>query len=332
MRRRDFIKVIAGSAGAWPLATRAQQQPNYVRRVGVLMMAAENDGEFSTYTRTLREELEKLGWIEGRNLKVDYRWGVVDSDLMTRATKELVAMQPDVILSQNTPTTASLLRQTQSIPIVFTGVSDPIGSRFVQALARPGGNVTGFVNMEGSLGGKWLGLLKEIVPRLTRVGFLFNPDTAPEGGSYFFGPFKAAAPHLGVEASAAPVRSTPELESVIADYGRDPNGGLMIMPDGFLNSHRTEITSLASHYRVPAIYPYRFYTEIGGLLSYGNDLLDNYRRAASYIDRILKGEKPSELPIQVPVKFNLVVNMKTARMLGIGIPESFLLRADEVIE
>ena len=250
---------------------------------------------------------------------------------MQRFAKELVALQPDLILSHNTPTTAALLQQTRTIPIIFAIVSDPVGSGFVASFPRPGGNVTGFTNIEPTMAGKWLELLKEIAPRVDRVAFLFNPATAPYA-EYYLGPFKAAAASLAVEAIAAPVHDTSELESVIAAQAREPNGGLVVMPDSFLVAHRAEITSLAARYRLPAVYPFRFFVELGGLLSYGNDLLDNFRRAATYADRILKGAKPSELPVQAPVKFELVINLKTAKALGLNIPMALQQRADELIE
>jgi putative ABC transport system substrate-binding protein len=250
---------------------------------------------------------------------------------MQRFAKELVALQPDLILSSTTPTTAALLQQTRTIPIVFATVADPVGSGFVASFPQPGGNATGFVVTEGSLGGKWPELLKEIAPRVARVAMLFNPSTAPYAEIYL-NPFKAAAASLGVEAIVAPVRDMTELESVVAAQARDPNGGLIVMPDSFMDARRVEITSLAARYRLPAAYFFRAFAEFGGLLSYGNDLTDNYRRAATYADRILKGAKPSELPVQGPVKFELVINLKTAKALGLDVPLHLQQRADEVIE
>ena len=240
-------------------------------------------------------------------------------------------LQPELILSHNTPTTAAMLQQTRTIPIIFALVNDPIGSGFVASLPRPNGNATGFTAFEGSEAGKWLELLKEIAPRVTKVAFLFNPATAPYA-EIFLNPFKAAAASLGVEAIVAPVHDRSELESIVAAQARRPNSGLIVMPDGFMNVHRAEITSLAARYHLPAVYPYRFFAELGGLLSYGNDFVDNFRRAASYVDRILKGAKPSELPVQAPVKFELVINLKTAKALGLDVPSLLQQRADEVIE
>ena len=331
MRRRNFIKVIGGSAVAWPLAVRAQQADR-VRRIGVLMGYPENDLEGPAFFAAFREGLQKLGWMEGRNIRLDTRWAPPgDAEARQRFAKELVALQPDVILSAVTPTTAVLLQHTRTIPIVFATVSDPVGSGFVASLAQPGGNVTGFQAMVGSLGSKWVELLKEIAPSVTRVAMLFNPAVAPYADA-FLNPFKAAASSFAVEPIVAPVRDTSTLESVIAAQARAPNGGLIVMPDTFTDVHRAEITSLAARFGLPAVYPRRPFTELGGLLSYGIDQLDSYRRAASYVDRILKGEKPSELPVQAPVKFELVINLKTAKTLGLTIPMALQQRADELIE
>ena len=330
MRRRDFIKVVASSAMTWPLAARAQQ-PERMRRIGVLMAYAESDREGQADVEAFREELQKLGWTDGRDLRIDYRWAALDAKAMERFAKELLALQPDLILSQSTPTTVTLLHQTHTVPIIFANVADPVGSGFVASLSRPGSNVTGFTTMEGSVAGKWLELLKEIAPRVARVVFLFNPATATYA-EYYLAPFKAAAASFGVEAIAAPAQDMSELESAIATQARAPNGGLVVMNDSFLVAHRAEITSLAARYRLPAIYPFRSFVELGGLLFYGNDLIDSFRRAATYADRILKGEKPSELPVQAPVKFELVINRKTAKALGLTIPQTLLATTNEVIE
>ena len=252
-------------------------------------------------------------------------------ELMRRFARELVAHQPDVILSHITPTTAVLLQQTRTIPIVFVAVSDPIGSGFIASFPHPGGNVTGFVTIEGSLGGKWLELLKEIAPRVNRVAFLFNPATASYA-EYYLSTFKAAAASLAVETISAPVRDMSEFESVVVAQARAPDAGFIVMPDAFADVQRAEMTSLAARYGVPVVYPRRNFTEVGGLLSYGIDMTDNFRRAATYADRILKGEKPSEFPVQGPVKFELVINRKAAKALGLTIPSSLLATADEVIE
>jgi putative tryptophan/tyrosine transport system substrate-binding protein len=329
--RREFITLLGGAAASWPLAARAQQGER-MRRIGVLMGYPENDLEGPAFFAAFREGLEKHGWVKDRNIRFDTRWATPEeAEARQRFAKELVALQPDLILSSVTPTTAALLQQTRTIPIVFATVSDPVGSGFVASLARPGGNVTGFQSMVGSLAGKWLELLKEIAPRVARVAMLFNPAVAPYAET-FLNPFKAAASSFAVEAIAAPVRDMSELESVVAAQARAPNGGLIVMPDTFTDVHRAEITSLAARSGLPAVYPRRIFTELGGLLSYGIDQLDSYRRAATYADRILKGAKPSELPVQAPVKFELVINLKTAKALGLDVPPLLQQRADEVIE
>jgi len=331
MRRREFLGVVAGVAVAWPLAAHAQQRDR-MRRIGVLMPYAEGDREGQAFVAALREGLQKLGWAESRNIRIDYRWATPsDAVSIQRFAKELVALQPDLILTQSTPTTAALLQQTRTIPIVFAQVVDPVGSGFVASFPRPGGNITGFINLEPTMAGKWLELLKEIAPRVNRAAFLFNPATAPYAEIYL-GPFKSAAPSFAVEGIAAPVHNASELESVIAAQARESNGGLIVMPDTFLNAHRAEITALAARYRLPAVYAFRFFAELGGLLSYGSDPPDNFRRAATYADKILKGAKPGELPVQAPVKFEMVINLKTAKALGLDVPLFLQQRADEVIE
>ena len=330
LKRRQIITLLGGAA-AWPVAARAQQ-PDQVRRIGVLMSVPENDPEAQAWLGTFSEGLQQLGWTAGRNIRLDYRWAApFDAESRQRVGKELVALQPELILTQNTVSTASILQETRSIPIIFANVVDPIGSGFVASLARPGGNVTGFTLVESSIVGKWLELLKEIAPRVNRVAFLFQPAAAPYA-QYYLDVFKAAAPSLGIAAIAAPINKTSEIEPVIAEQARDQNGGLILMPDTFLLVHRAEITSLAGRYALPAVYPYSNYTKVGGLVSYGYDLLDNYRRAAIYADRILQGTKPSELPVQLPVKVQLTLNPRTAKALGLNVPSSLLLRADEVIE
>jgi len=329
-RRKFLATLLGGGAAAWPLAAGAQQGER-VRRVGMLMGYPENDLEGQAHIEAFREQLQKLGWTEGRNIHINTRWVTsTDMELMRRFAQELVAQQPDVILSHITPTTAVLLQQTRTIPIVFVAVSDPIGSGFIASFPHPGGNVTGFVTIEGSLGGKWLELLKEIAPRVNRVAFLFNPATASYA-EYYLSTFKAAAASLAVETISAPVRDISEFESVVVAQTRAPDAGFL-MPDAFADVQRAEMTSLAARYGVPVVYPRRNFTEVGGLLSYGIDMTDNFRRAATYADRILKGEKPSELPVQAPVKFELVINLKTAKALGLDVPATLLARADEVIE
>jgi putative ABC transport system substrate-binding protein len=331
MRRREFITLL-GSATAWPLATRAQQPGERVRRIGVLMGFPESDAEAQAYIAAFRGGLQKLGWTEGRNVRIDTRWATpADAHSMQQFAKELVALQPDLIISNTTPTTAALLQHTRSIPIVFAMVVDPVGTGFVTSFPRPGGNVTGFVVTEGSLGGKWLELLKEIAPRVTKVVAPFNPATAPYAEIYL-NPLKAASASFGVEMIAAPVRDGSELESVVAAQALEPNSGLIVIPDSFTDAHRAEIISLAARYRLPAIYFYRYFAALGGLLSYGVNLIDNFPRVASYADRILKGEKPANLPVQAPVKYVLTINLKTAKALGLDVPLHLQQRADEVIE
>ena len=331
MRRREFITLLGSAAGIGPLAARAQQ-PDRVRRIGVLIGYAETDAEMQTQFAAFRDGLRKLGWTEGGNIRIDTRWATTgDSGSIQRCAKELVALQPDLLVSNTTPTTTTLLRLTRTIPIVFASLSDPIGSGLVASFSRPGGNVTGFTLSEPTQTGKWLELLKEMVPYVASVGMLFNPSTAPYA-EYWLNSFKAAAASFAVKAILVPVRNGSDLDSVIATQAREPSTGLIAMPDGFTIAHRVEITSLAARYRLPAVYPYRFFAEVGGLLSYGVDMTDNFRRAATYVDRILKGEKPSELPVQAPVKFELVINLKTAKALGLTIPDKLLTVADEVIE
>jgi putative ABC transport system substrate-binding protein len=293
---------------------------------------AEDGASGQRLIAAFRDGLQEYGWTEGRNARIDVRWATPDdTESIRRFAKELVALQPDLIISSTTPITAALQQQTRTIPIIFPALSDPIGSGFVASFSRPGGNITGFNVSEPTQTGKWVQLLKEIAPQVARVAMLFNAASAPFA-EYWLNPFKDAAGSLAVEAISAPIRDKSELESVIAAQAREPNSGLIAMPDSFTIAYRLEIVSLAAHYRLPAVYPFRFFAEVGGLLSYGVDLVDNYRRVAIYVDRILKGEKPSELPVQAPVKFELLINLRAAKALGITVPPSLLARADEVIE
>jgi ABC-type uncharacterized transport system substrate-binding protein len=325
MKRREFITLLGGTMVMQPLTAHAQQFGG-MRRIGVLMSYPETDPDAQAFLAAFREELGKLGWTEGRNVRFDTRWASPgNAEAMQRFAKEIVALQPDLILGHTTTATAALLQQTRTIPVIFAFVSDPVGSGLVASFPHPGGNV------EPTMAGKWLQLLKEIAPRAARVAFLFNPATATYA-EYYLKPFKAAAASFAVEAIAAPVRDTSELESIIATQAREPNGGLIVMPDTFTDAHRAEITSLAARYHLPAVCPFRFYAELGCLLSYGNEQIDNFRRAAQYADRILKGAKPSDLPVQAPVKFVLTINLKTAKALGLDVPVQLQQRADEVIE
>jgi putative ABC transport system substrate-binding protein len=330
VRRRDFIKVIAGTAVARPLTAYAQK-PDGVR-LGILMPFATTDPSSKLDVAALVSQLQELGWTEGRNLRIDYRWAAGNAERMQASAKELVAQQPDVIFCRSTPVTAALLTQTRTIPIVFAMVSDPVGERFVESLARPGGNVTGFTNVESSLAGKWLELLKEIAPNIKRVAVIFDPKVAPGGGSYYTNLIKSAAPSFAVAPTATPVHDAVEIESAIGKFVREPNGGLLVLPDTTTRTHRRLIIALAAQYRVPAIYDFRDIVVEGGLISYGVDVADLIRRAAGYVDRVLKGAKPAELPVQLPTKFELVINLKTAKVLGLEVSSQLQQRADEVIE
>jgi putative ABC transport system substrate-binding protein len=331
MKRRDFLYTLGSASLAWPLVSRAQQADR-MRRIGVVIGYPESDSEARLDLAAFVQELQKLGWADRRNLRTDTRWASpADAVAMKQSAQELVALQPDVILASSTLATTALLQQTRTIPIVFAAAGDPIGSGFVASFRRPGGNVTGFNISEATQAGKWVELLKEIAPRITRVAILLNPEMATFA-EYWLNPFRAATAAFAVEAVQAPVHEVLELDSVVAEQAYEPNSGLIVMPDSFAHIHRVEITSLAARYRLPAVYPNRIFADVGGLLSYGVSLADNFRRAATYVDRILKGEKPSELPVQAPVKFELVINLKAAKALGLNVPVQLQQLADEVIE
>ena len=329
MKRRDFITLLGGAAAAaWPLAARAQQGER-VRRIGVLSGLVESDPETPLRVVAFRQALGKLGWSEGRDLVIDFRWGAGDPSLMRVHAKALIGATPDVVVAESTPAAAALRQETSAVSIVFLQVGNPVGSGFVASLAHPGGNLTGFTNFEPTMGGKWLELLKEIAPPVTRAIAIFNPDT--HSGQYWQ-TMEVAAPSFAVEFKRAPVRDVTGIESAVADLAREPNGGVVVMPDAFTLTHLELIVALTARHRLPSIYPFRVFTVNGGLLSYGIDHVDVYRRAASYVDRILRGEKPANLPVQAPTKFDLVVNLKTARALGLDVPLFLQQRADEVIE
>jgi putative ABC transport system substrate-binding protein len=330
MKRREFISLVGGAAAAWPLAAQAQQ-PDRIRLIGILMGYAESDQFGQSLIAAFRSAVAKMGWTEGRNFRIEIRWGAGDTAKIGTLAKELVALRPDAIVGQSTVVIEALARETRTIPIVFAAVGDPIGSGFAASLAHPGGNITGFANNDTAMGGKWVELLKEIAPRTVRMALLFNPATAPPLQSQMPS-IRAAASSRAVQASAAPVHTKDEFEGVIAAQARNPGGGLIVMPDGFNITNRDLIITLAARYGVPAIFDNRQYVEPGGLISYGIDLVENFRLAAGYVDRILKGAQPADLPIQQPTKFELVVNLKTAKALGLTIPESFLALADQVIE
>jgi putative ABC transport system substrate-binding protein len=328
MRRREFMTVLGGAAIGWPLAARAQGER--MRRIGVLMGIAESDPARQSFVTAFTEALQELGWSSGRNIRIEYRWGAGDAERIRNFARELVEMQLDLIVGHTTPVVAALKAQTRTIPIVFTQVSDPVGSGFIDGFAKPGGNITGFTNLESSMGSKLGELLKEVAPTITRVAVMFNPDTAPDRGTYFLRPVEAAAPSLHVEVVAAPVHNDAEIEAAITTLA--PATGLIVMPDVFILAHREQILALADQHRLPAAYAYRLFAASGGLLSYGTDLADLFRRAAPYVDRILTGTKPAELPVQQPTKFELVINLKTAKTLGLNVPLSLQAGADEVIE
>jgi putative ABC transport system substrate-binding protein len=325
--RREFITLLGGAA-VWPLAARAQQGDR-VRRIGVLTPAKESDPVAKTYVSAFAQALADLGWTDGRNLRMDLRWGGADINRIRALARELVGLQPDILLAQSTAATAALQRETRTIPIVFANVGDPVASGIVVGFNRPGGNITGFANFVASMGGKWLELLSEIAPGLKRAAIMFNPDTAPV---YFMPSFETAARSLKVAPINAPVHSDVEIETTIIALGREPGGGLVVMPDVFTNVHSPPIISAAARNNVPAVYALSEFVKDGGLLSYGFDQMDIFRRAATYVDRILRGAKPAELPVQLPTKFEMAVNLKTAKALGLTVPQSILLRADELIE
>ena len=330
MRRREFIKVVAGSAAtAWPLAVRAQQSDR-VRRIGLLTPLAESDPEGQARIRALRQGLEKLGWIEGRNFEVDYQRANEDADHLRAAAAKLVGHAPDVIVVNSTVMLTALKRATHSVPIVFVQVPDPVRGGFVASLARPGGNITGFTNFEYALGGKWLDLLREIAPRLARVAVIQNPGD--QASSEYSAAIKAAARSVGLQAIADDAHDDTEIERIIDALAKQPNGGLIVLPGVFTFVHHKVIIAMAARHHMPAVYPYRYHTIDGGLISYGVETVDLYRRAATYVDRILKGEKPADLPVQAPTRYELVINLKTAKTLGLTITPTLIARADEVIE
>jgi putative tryptophan/tyrosine transport system substrate-binding protein len=330
MKRREFITLLSGAAAAWPLSARAQQ-PDRMRRIGVLMAAAASDPEFQARIGAFQQGLALLGWTDGRNVRIDTRWATTNADDIRRHAAELAALAPDVILAgTGTTTVAPLLQVTRTVPIVFVVVIDPVGAGFVARLARPGGNATGFLMFEYGLSGKWLDLLKEIAPGVARVAVLRDPTIASGIGQ--FGAIQSAAPSLRMEASPVDVRDVSEIERDIAVFARSANGGVIVTASPEASRHRDLIVTLAARHRLPTIYASRYFVIEGGLISYGPDILDQYRRAASYVDRILKGEKAAELPVQAPTKYELVINLKTAKALGLEVPPSLLARADEVIE
>jgi putative ABC transport system substrate-binding protein len=330
MQRRKFITLLGGAAAAWPLAARAQQ-PDRVRRIGVIMNAAETDTLAQSFVTAFVGALRNLGWSEGQNLQVDIRWNTGSTELARTYAAELVALAPDAILSSSTINLSALQRLSPTTPIVFLAVSDPLAQGFVSNLARPGGNITGFTYFEVQTAGKLLDLLKQIVPGVTRVAVIFNPDTSPPS-QLFSNAIKDAAPSFGVEVVAPPVHITADIEAVINNFSRQPNGALIFPPDQFIHVHRELIVEMAARFSLPAIYSRPGFAEVGGLMSYYPLEIEQFRQAASYVDRILKGAKPGDLPIQQPTKFKLVINLKTANALGLTVSPNFLATVDEVIE
>jgi putative tryptophan/tyrosine transport system substrate-binding protein len=331
MKRREFIAGLGGAVATWPLAARAQQSDR-VRRIGVLMFTDENDPEGGRRVSAFTQALANLGWTEGRNVRMDLRWGGGDLNRMRALAQELVGLQPDIIVTNGTTLgTVAVQRETRTIPIVFANVGDPVASGLVVSL-NPGGNMTGFANVEPEQGGKWLQLLSEIAPGLKRATVMFNRDSSPASSTYTLPPLETAARSLKVVLITAPVHSDVEIETTIVALGREPGGGLVVMASPFMTAHRAQIILAAARNNIPAVYQFSYYARDGGLLSYGADQVDISRRAASYVDRILRGAKPGDLPVQIPTKYEMVVNLKTAKALGLTVPPSILLRADEVVE
>jgi|SRR5262245_39707317 len=329
MQRREFITFLGGAVAAWPLAARGQQGER-MRRIGVLLGATADDTEFQAWVGAFRQALQELGWIDGRNVRIDIRWATLNAAGIRKHAEELAALAPDVILAPGASTVGPLLQATRTVPIVFPIMVDPVAGGFVDSLARPGGNVTGFMLFEYSMSGKWLELLKQIAPGVTRVAVLGNTDTAT--GPAQFGVIQAVAPALRVEVSSFSKRDASEIERAITAFARSPNGGLIMTAGGPALIHRDLIITLAARHKLPAVYFDRAFVAAGGLLSYGPDRIDLYRRAAGYVDRILKGEKPANMPVQAPTKYQLVINLKTAKALGLDIPVHLQQIADEVIE
>jgi putative ABC transport system substrate-binding protein len=330
MKRREFIALLGGLAvPSWPLAAQAQHGER-VRNVGVLLGWSDTDPQFRSWFDVFVQELARLGWTNGINIRIEQQWTNADIERARQLAKELVQQQPDVILVSTTPATAALQQETRTIPIVFAAVADPVGSGFVAGLSQPGGNLTGFINIEGATGGKWLQIIKEIAPHISRAAAMYNPDTAPFA-KYFLAPFEAAARALVVEPIIAPVRNDADIEAVITSLGRE-QGGLVVVTDSFMGVHRGAIIREATRNKVPSIFEVAFFARDGGLVSFGPSYPDFFRRAAVYVDRILKGEKPADLPVQVPTKYELVINLKAAKALELEVPAALLARADEVIE
>jgi putative ABC transport system substrate-binding protein len=329
MRRREFVAFVGAAAAAWPVAARAQEKER-VRSIGVLEPLAVDDPEALARVTALAQALQQLGWTVGRNIRIEYRWGAGDADRIRQEAAELVALAPDAILTVGASTTAPMLRATSTVPVVFVAVVDPVGASFVDSMARPGGNATGFTNFEYSMGAKWLELLKEVAPGVTRAAVIRDPDLSLGAGQ--FAAVQTASPSLGIEAKPVNVADTGEIERVIAAFARPGNGGLVVTGSGLAALHRNLLIRLAARHRLPAVYFERYFVTAGGLISYGTSVVEQHRLGVTYIDRILRGEKPADLPVQAPNKYELVANLKAAKALGLSIPTSVLARADEVIE
>jgi putative ABC transport system substrate-binding protein len=329
MRRREVITLFVRAAATWPLTARAQQ-PEQIRRIGALMNLAADDPESQRRVTAFVQGLQQLGWTDGRNVRIDFRWGADDAERIRTYAGELVALAPDVILAAGAVTVGPLLHASRTVPIVFAGVTDPVGAGIVASLARPGGNATGFMNFEYGVSGKWLELLKQIAPRVTRAAVLRDSTLMASMGQ--FAAIQSVAPSYGVELSPIDTRQSDEIERAVAAFAHGSNGGLIVVTGTSAIIHRDLIIALAARHRLPAVYPFRYYTSAGGLISYGPDAVDEYRRAAEYVSRILKGQKPADLPVQAPTNYELVVNLKTAKALGLDVPTALLARADEVIE
>jgi putative ABC transport system substrate-binding protein len=330
LHRREFITLLGGSAAAWPRAARAQQGER-IRRIGVLLPHTEGDAEAQARVMTFRRALQELGWIDGRNVRFDQRFAANLPDRIRAQVAELVGLAPDVILADSTQVLSALQEATQTLPVVFVQVGDPVAGGLVPSLARPSGNITGFTNFEQAMGGKWLGLLKEIAPNVTRVAVIYNdPQSTLTAG--LMSAIEAGAPSVGIQLFPSRVRDRAEIERAIDVFGRGSNGGVLVVPSPFTTVHRDLIVALVAKHVIPAVYPYRFFAMSGGLMAYGSETLDPFRHAASYVDRILRGAKPADLPVQAPTKFELVINMKTAKALGLTVPLTLQVAADEVIE
>ena len=329
--RRQFISALGGAALTWPFAARAQQPPERVRRIGALILYSENDPQSRRCGTAFEQGMDKLGWTVSRNLQIDYRFGISDLASGQLAATELLSLAPDLMLAHGVSAVRAAQQATHTTPIIFTGASEPVSLGFVASLANPGGNTTGFTNLEPSVGGKWLELLKEIAPNVTHVAVLFNPATNP-AFPLFYRSIETAAPKFAVETIMTPVGEAADIEAVMTRLGREPGSGLIVPPDTFLSNHNKLIVELAAHNRLPAIYPFKLYAPAGGLVAYGPDVPDEFRRAAAYVDRIFRGERPGDLPVQQPIKFELVINIKTAKTLGLTVPQTLLATADEVID